>query len=95
MSDMAHFAESSLSRLSHACRRLEGQGWVTRQPDPDDGRATLCTLTDAGHAKVVDAAPGHVRAVRALVFDPLSALQVKQLGQIAARIEAVLEWPTT
>ena len=87
MSDMAEFTESSLSRLSHACRRLESQGWLTRYPDPADGRVTLAHLTDAGYAKVVDAAPGHVRMVRSLVFDPLPKQQVKQLGQVLARIQ--------
>ena len=88
MSDMADFTVSSLSRLSHACRRLETQGWVNRAPDPDDGRVTLVTLTAAGYAKVVDAAPGHVRTVRSLVFDPLTKQQVKQLGQALARVQA-------
>jgi DNA-binding MarR family transcriptional regulator len=90
MSDMAEFAESSLSRLSHACRRLEAQGWVVRSPDPDDGRVTRATLTKAGHAKIVDAAPGHVRTVRSLVFDPLTKQQLKQLGQSMNRVQARL-----
>ena len=88
MSDMAEFTESSLSRLSHACRRLEAHGWVKRSPDPDDGRVTLATLTKAGYAKIVDAAPGHLRTVRLLVFDPLTKQQVRQLGQALARIQA-------
>ena len=58
MSDIAYFAGSSLSRLSHACGRLEAQGWLARHADPDDRRATIAGLTDAGYAKVVDAAPG-------------------------------------
>jgi len=86
MSDMAEFAESSLSRLSHACRRLEAQGWVTRSPDPEDGRVTRAALTKAGRAKIVEAAPGHVRRVRSLVFDPLTKQQVKHLGQALARV---------
>ena len=88
MSDMADFTKSSLSRLSHACRRLEGQGWVKRSADPVDGRVTLATLTKAGYAKIVDVAPGHVRTVRSLVFDPLTKQQVKQLGQALGRIQA-------
>ena len=88
MSDMADFTVSSLSRLSHACRRLEGHGWIERFPDPDDGRVTLVTLTKAGYAKIVDAAPGHVRTVRSLVFDPLTKQQVKQLGQALALVQA-------
>lgn len=90
MSDIAYFAESSLSRLSHACRRLEAHGWLTRNADTEDGRATVATLTEAGYAKVAEAAPGHVRTVRTLVFDPLTRAQVKELGDIATRIDAAI-----
>ena len=90
MSDLASFAESSLSRLSHACRRLEAQGWLTRKADPDDGRATVAALTDDGYAKVVEAAPGHVRTVRRLVFDHFTRAQVKQLCEVTARIDAAI-----
>ena len=93
MSDIADFAESSLSRLSHTCRRLEAQGWLTRHADPDDRRATVAALTDDGYAKVVEAAPGHVRTVRTLVFDPLTRAQVKQLGEVTARIDAAIGPP--
>jgi DNA-binding MarR family transcriptional regulator len=95
MSDMAEFTESSLSRLSHACRRLEAQGWVKRSAAPEDGRVTLAALTDPGYAKVVDAAPGHVRTVRSLVFDPLTKQQVGQLGQAMSRIQARIGSPAT
>ncbi len=90
MSDIASFAESSLSRLSHACTRLEAKGWLTRDADPDDRRATVATLTTDGYAKLVEAAPGHVRTVRTLVFDPLTRAQVKQLGEMMARIDTAI-----
>src|SRR3954465_13055368 len=48
MSVLAGYANSSLSRLSRAVARLEGRDWVTRRPDPTDGRYTLATLTEAG-----------------------------------------------
>ena len=91
MSDLADFAESSLSRLSHTARRLESKGWLTRTPDPEDGRYTLAVLTDAGWDKVVATAPGHVSEVRRLVFDPLTKTQVRQLHDIATRIGAVVQ----
>lgn len=93
MSDVADFTQSSLSRLSHACRRLETQGWLTRSADPADGRVTVARLTDAGLAKVVDTAPGHVREVRRLVFDPLSRRQTTQLGAAADRIVVAVARP--
>lgn len=46
MRDLAYTANGSLSRLSQVVTRLEKQGWVTRRPDPNDGRTTLAQLTD-------------------------------------------------
>jgi len=86
MSELAIYANGSLSRLSRAVARLEGRGWVTRKPDPTDGRYTLATLTDDGNAVLVEAVPGHVEAVNRLVFDVLTKTQARQLGIIAGRI---------
>ena len=91
MSELAQLVNSSLSRLSHVARRLEKQGWLSRRPDPGDGRYTLATLTGDGWDKVAAAAPGHVEAVRRVVFDPLSRTQVKQLREVATRINHAAE----
>lgn len=91
MSDLAEFVEASLSRLSHTAKRLEGKGWLTRTPDPADGRFTLAVLTDAGWDKVVAAAPGHVAEVRRLVIDPLTRTQAKQLREISRRINDAID----
>lgn len=86
MSDLALLANGSLSRMSHVVNRLEKRGWVRRTPDPADGRYTLATLTDDGWDKVVATAPGHVEAVRSLVFDPLTRTQTRQLRDIGHRV---------
>ncbi|MFD5871167.1 MarR family winged helix-turn-helix transcriptional regulator [Streptomyces sp. NPDC060322] len=57
MSEVAHHAGSTLSRLSNVVSLLEARGWVRRRPDPADGRYTLATLTDEGQNKVTAAAP--------------------------------------
>ena len=86
MRELGTFTDASLSRLSHCMSRLEQRGWVRRSVDPTDGRSTLATLTDAGVAKLVATAPGHVDAVRRHVLDPLTRRQVAELGNIARRI---------
>jgi DNA-binding MarR family transcriptional regulator len=91
MSKLAVLANGSLSRLSHVVNRLEKRGWVRRAPDGTDGRYTLASLTDEGLVKVVDAAPGHVEAVRALVFDPLTVAQRRQLRDIGRRIQGAID----
>lgn len=91
MSDLAGFTESGLPRLSQVVGRLEKRGWVSRCTDPSDGRITLATLTDEGLAKIVESAPGHVEAVRNLVFDPLTKAQSRQLGSIGKRIMGAID----
>ena len=91
MSEVAALANGSLTRLSRTVDRLVARDWVVRRPDPDDGRATLAVLTDAGWEKVVATAPGHVAEVRRLVFDPLTTTHVHQLGEIATRIRQLVD----
>lgn len=91
MSELAVFTNGSLSRLSHVVKRLEARGWVRREPCPDNGRYVHAVLTDAGWEKLVQAAPGHVEAVRRLVFDGLSAEQVQQLREIGRAIQARID----
>ena len=91
MSELAVLAEGSLSRLSQVVGRLEKRGWVRRTPDPSDGRYTLAILTDDGWTKVVDTAPGHAKAVRGYVFDPLTRAQIRQLTGIGRRIMRAID----
>ncbi|WP_433725447.1 MarR family winged helix-turn-helix transcriptional regulator [Actinoplanes sp. CA-051413] len=90
MSRLARKASASLSRLSHVVARLEAQGLVRRERDPEDGRVQIAVLTDEGFAKIVGAAPGHVDAVRHLVFDRLTPAQIRQLSKLC---DALLENP--
>jgi DNA-binding MarR family transcriptional regulator len=83
VSDLAGRLRYSPSQLSHALRRLEGDGWVARRPDPDDRRAQRVRLTEDGLARIDVVAPKHVVEVRKRVFDHLTADQVDALGAIS------------
>ncbi len=83
MSKLAKNVSASLSRLSHVIARLESHGWVRRERDPADGRVQIAVLTEAGYAKIVESAPGHVEAVQQLVFDRLTPAQARQLAKLA------------
>jgi DNA-binding MarR family transcriptional regulator len=86
MSELAYLANGSLSRLSNVVKRFERRGWVVRSPDPDDGRYTLASLTDAGFDVVAAAAPIHMDAVREQVLDRLTAADQQALTRIAAKL---------
>lgn len=89
MSELAFLANGSLSRLSNVVKRFEQRGWVTRSPDPDDGRYTVAELTDTGYRLVVEAAPIHLRAVRELVLDRLTATDLRAMTRIADKLRVV------
>lgn len=91
MSDLAVLAHSEQSRLSHMISRLERRGFVRREPDPTNGRYTHAILTDAGHAHLVGAAPGHVARVRDLVFDVLDPAELDNLRTAAQKISESID----
>jgi DNA-binding MarR family transcriptional regulator len=99
MSELAQFANGSLSRLSNVVKRLEERGWLYREPCAANGRFIEAALTDAGFAVVQKAAPGHVDTVRRYVFDALDPGQIAELSEvgrrIADRVEPDREWPPT
>jgi DNA-binding MarR family transcriptional regulator len=86
MSELAAMASGSLSRLSHVVARLEGKGWVRREPCPGDGRFINAVLTDSGWDKLVETAPGHVAAVQKLLVDTLTPEELGSLGAISTHI---------
>ncbi len=93
LSDLAHKANASLSRLSHVVSKLERLGWARR--DTTAGRRGVnAVLTDEGFEKVLAAAPGYVDAVRRLVLDALDPEQIAQLADlgetVSTRLNAVL-----
>ena len=90
MSELARLTNSSLSRLSNVVTRCESRGWITRSPDPDDARYTVASLTGDGYQQVVDAAPGHVEAVRHYVIDPLTPAQLRTITAAVDRIRPLL-----
>lgn len=91
MSDLAHRANSSLSRLSHLISRLEQRGWVSKRPCENDRRASRVVLTATGKKKIRAAAPGHAQLVQELVVQPLSRAQLKQLGEAAAAVVEAID----
>ena len=85
MSELAADVGFSPSRLSHAVRRMEEEGWIERTPSEIDRRGTEARLTDVGARVVEDASPGHLALVRRLTFDVVGS------GRMTALAEAMDE----
>lgn len=73
-------AQPSMTGLLH---RLEGEGWIARRPDPDDGRASLVSITEAGLAALA----GYRRASAARVGPHLAQLGEFDRATLARAVE--------
>src|SRR5256886_7365678 len=72
ISELAAQAYSSRSGMTRRIDRLVDEGLVTRANSDADGRGVVVGLTDAGVARLAEAAPAHLRRVRELFVERLS-----------------------
>jgi DNA-binding MarR family transcriptional regulator len=79
------------SRLSHHVTRMERRGMVQRVECAEDGRGAFVAITPEGRTAIEAAAPGHVEAVRRLVFDALRDEDATHLGTIVDQLLARLD----
>jgi DNA-binding MarR family transcriptional regulator len=85
MTELADGVVYSRSGLTHQAGLLEKEGLITRAGSPDDQRATVVGITEAGRARVAQVLPGHIQVVRELLFDSLSDRDVRTLGDMMSR----------
>ena len=78
------------SRLSHQLTRMQQRGLLTREECEADGRGAFVVLTATGADAIGAAAPGHVAAVRSLIFDRLTDEQRAAFEQACSAIIAAL-----
>lgn len=90
VSDLAGLLQWERSRVSHHVTRMECRGLVGRAECPEDGRGAFVMITPQGRTAIEGAAPGHVRAVRRLMFD---ALTEEEKVALAAVIDKLLARP--
>ncbi|WP_313554959.1 MarR family winged helix-turn-helix transcriptional regulator [Miniimonas arenae] len=80
---LTHLEGITQPAMTSAVNRLEEEGLVTRTADPEDARASVVVLTDAGRAEVADfrlRAAAHVRPL----LDALGPDDVDVLRRAAA-----------
>jgi DNA-binding MarR family transcriptional regulator len=74
------------SRVSHQVRRMQTDGLISREPNPNDARSTMVCLLPAGRAAVEKAAPGHVEDVRRNFIDLMTPAELDMLAALHERI---------
>src|SRR5207245_1378104 len=86
ISELAAQAYSSRSGMTRRIDRLVDEGLVTRANTDADGRGVVVGLTDAGVARLAEAAPVHLRRVRELFVERMSD---SELSTLASALEKV------
>ncbi|MGB3334118.1 MAG: MarR family transcriptional regulator [Mycobacterium sp.] len=74
------------SRLSHQVRRMQKDGLISREPNPDDARSTMVCLLPAGRDAIEKAAPGHVEDVRRNFIDLFTEAELDMLAALNQRV---------
>ncbi|MGO0575530.1 MarR family winged helix-turn-helix transcriptional regulator [Ornithinimicrobium panacihumi] len=85
LADQMHWERS---RLSHHLRRMVSRGLIVKEDCADDGRGSFVRLAEAGRQAQVEAAPGHVRAVREFFLAGMSAEDMAVLERVLTRFLA-------
>jgi DNA-binding MarR family transcriptional regulator len=86
MSELAATVDMSLSGMTRVIGRLESEGLVQRVRCEQDGRGWNAVLTDAGLARLEQAWPTHLAAVRRLVLAHLDGIDLGRLTQALQQI---------
>jgi DNA-binding MarR family transcriptional regulator len=86
MTDLADGVVYSRSGLTYQAQLLEQRGLITRSPSPEDERSTVVAITTAGRDVLAAVFPGHIQAVRDLLFAPLDDDDVSELARILGRV---------
>lgn len=90
MSELSDQTVHSQSRLSQRIDRLVRRGWIVREPCHDDRRGTYATLTEAGLAVIIDAAPGHLRAVRKYFVDLIPPDNIEEISSVCHKLTTAI-----
>jgi len=94
MSDLAGRCGLSPSHITRVIDQMSGQGLVERRrPESSDGRSTFAVLTKRGMSTLRSAWPHHIRSVRELAFDHLTADETRTFGHVLERLAEHLDTP--
>jgi DNA-binding MarR family transcriptional regulator len=85
--ELARLIGYDKTRLIKILDELGEAGLIARVPDPDDRRARIVTLTDAGHERL-SAVRAEIRAMESEFLAPLSQAQKRSLRRVLAGLIA-------
>jgi DNA-binding MarR family transcriptional regulator len=86
MAELADRVLLSRSGLTRLIDRLQAEGYVRREPSPDDARGTYTVLTPAGFDRLRSAAPVHLAGIRDHWLSHFSDDELRVLGGWLGRL---------
>jgi DNA-binding MarR family transcriptional regulator len=92
LGELAEEEGVSAPSLTRIVNGLTDLGLVARRPDPDDGRAQLVALTDAGAAMITSGQHSRVAVLRRRI-ESLGLEDRRRLDDALPAIEALLDMP--
>src|SRR6266436_1438060 len=84
--DLANDLQLSPSGITRLLDRLMEQGLVGKGACSEDARVSYAVLTDAGMAKLREAAPGHVEDIERRLSAVLDEDEMNQLAELLGRL---------
>ncbi len=82
ISGIAERLHTSGAYVTMETKKLMRRGFLDKQPNPDDGRSVILTLTDEGRA-AIDAFAPHLQAINEELFDGIGPETFHQFCAIA------------
>ena len=86
MSELGERVVLSRTRVSRIAASMADAGLLEQRPDPEDGRATLATLTPKGRAALRRAAPTYLSGIDQLFSSRLTAAEAKSIVTALDRV---------
>lgn len=90
ITQLADLDRSSQPSMSGAVAQLVGRGWVSKEPNPDDARASVVALTDGGRDELGRIRRRYGEHIAALVHDHPS-LTTEDLATAVAVLQGLLQ----
>ena len=91
VADVAAAFAAGFGAVSKGVDRLEARGWVTRLPNPADGRSSLISLTTSGAALVTEAERTFNDRLDELIVPAVGASQIDAARTALTALRRALE----
>ena len=88
LGELGDLAVISRSRVSRVVDTLMAAGLVVRESNPDDKRSSYATITEAGRARLREAAPAYLGGIRRHFTSRMTAAEARTVAKALEKVLA-------